>query len=63
MGVCEISNYINKGKLWEAFESKKQVVLLIDEIDKADIEFPNDLLLELDIMEFYCYELQKNHNC
>ncbi len=57
--VNDISNYINKGKLWEAFESKKQVVLLIDEIDKADIEFPNDLLLELDKMEFYCYELQK----
>ena len=57
--VSDISNYIEKGKLWEAFESKKQVVLLIDEIDKADIEFPNDLLLELDKMEFYCYELQE----
>jgi len=57
--VNEISNYIKKGKLWEAFESDKQVVLLIDEIDKADIEFPNDLLLELDRMEFYCYELRK----
>ena len=57
--VSDISNYIEKGKLWEAFESKKQVVLLIDEIDKADIEFPNDLLLELDKMEFYCYEIQK----
>lgn len=57
--VNEIANYIEKGKLWEAFESKNQVVLLIDEIDKADIEFPNDLLLELDKMEFYCYELQK----
>ena len=57
--VSDIANYIEKGKLWEAFESKKQVVLLIDEIDKADIEFPNDLLLELDKMEFYCYELQK----
>ena len=57
--VSDISNYIEKGKLWEAFEAKKQVVLLIDEIDKADIEFPNDLLLELDKMEFYCYELQK----
>jgi len=57
--VTDISNYIQKGKLWGAFESKKQVVLLIDEIDKADIEFPNDLLLELDKMEFYCYELQK----
>ena len=47
---------LKKGKLWEAFESDKQVVLLIDEIDKADIEFPNDLLQELDRMEFYCYE-------
>jgi len=56
--VSDIANYIDKGKLWEAFESKKQVVLLIDEIDKADIEFPNDLLLELDKMEFYCYELK-----
>jgi MoxR-like ATPase len=57
--VNDISNYIKKGKLWEAFESSEQVVLLIDEIDKADIEFPNDLLLELDKMEFYCYELKK----
>ncbi len=57
--VNDISNYIKKGKLWEAFESPEQVVLLIDEIDKADIEFPNDLLLELDKMEFYCYELKK----
>ena len=57
--VNDISNYIVKGSLWEAFESKQQVVLLIDEIDKADIEFPNDLLLELDRMEFYCYELKK----
>lgn len=57
--VYDIANYIKKGKLWEAFESNEQVVLLIDEIDKADIEFPNDLLLELDKMEFYCYELQK----
>ena len=54
--VKDINNYINKGKLWEAFESDEQVVLLIDEIDKADIEFPNDLLQELDRMEFYCYE-------
>ena len=54
--VKDIKNYIKKGKLWEAFESEKQVVLLIDEIDKADIEFPNDLLQELDRMEFYCYE-------
>ena len=57
--VNDISNYIRKGKLWEAFESPEQLVLLIDEIDKADIEFPNDLLLELDKMEFYCYELKK----
>ncbi|MEL7533359.1 MAG: MoxR family ATPase [Bacteroidota bacterium] len=57
--VHDIGNYIKKGKLWEAFEAEDQVVLLIDEIDKADIEFPNDLLLELDKMEFYCYELQK----
>src|ERR671922_2983341 len=57
--VNNIANYINKGKLWEAFESDEQIVLLIDEIDKADIEFPNDLLLELDRMEFYCYELRK----
>jgi len=57
--VSDISQYINKGKLWEAFTAKEPVVLLIDEIDKADIEFPNDLLLELDKMEFYVYELQK----
>ena len=57
--IDDISKYIKKGKLWEAFESEEQVVLLIDEIDKADIEFPNDLLQELDKMEFYCYELQK----
>ena len=48
-------NYIKKGKLWEAFESEERVILLIDEIDKADIEFPNDLLRELDRMEFYVY--------
>ena len=54
--VKDISNYIKKGKLWEAFTSDKQVVLLIDEIDKADIEFPNDLLQEIDRMEFFCYE-------
>jgi MoxR-like ATPase len=54
--VKDIHNYIKKGKLWEAFESDEQVVLLVDEIDKADIEFPNDLLQELDRMEFYCYE-------
>jgi MoxR-like ATPase len=57
--VHDIANYIKKGKLWEAFDSEEQVVLLIDEIDKADIEFPNDLLLELDKMEFYVYETQK----
>lgn len=57
--VEDIANYIKKGKLWEAFEAKESIVLLIDEIDKADIEFPNDLLLELDKMEFYCYETQQ----
>jgi MoxR-like ATPase len=57
--VKDIHNYIKKGKLWEAFEADEQVVLLIDEIDKADIEFPNDLLLELDRMEFYVYETQE----
>lgn len=54
--VKNIKNYIDKGKLWEAFESEEQVVLLIDEIDKADIEFPNDLLVEIDKMEFFVYE-------
>jgi MoxR-like ATPase len=54
--VHDIANYIVKGKLWNAFESDKRCVLLIDEIDKADIEFPNDLLQELDRMEFYVYE-------
>ncbi|MEM6581035.1 MAG: MoxR family ATPase [Pseudomonadota bacterium] len=54
--VHDISNYIKRGKLWEAFESDEQVVLLIDEVDKADIEFPNDLLVELDRMEFFVYE-------
>jgi MoxR-like ATPase len=54
--VKEVRNYLRKGKLWEAFEAPERVVLLIDEIDKADIEFPNDLLLELDRMEFYVYE-------
>ena len=54
--VHEIKNYIDKGKLWEAFTTDEQVVLLIDEIDKADIEFPNDLLQELDRMDFYVYE-------
>ncbi|MBI1252278.1 MAG: AAA family ATPase [Alphaproteobacteria bacterium] len=57
--ATDISNYIKKGKLWEAFESDAHPVLLIDEIDKADIEFPNDLLQELDRMEFYVYELNK----
>src|SRR6201746_2768551 len=56
VGVKDVRNYIKKGKLWEAFESKERPVLLIDEIDKADIEFPNDLLQELDRMEFYVYE-------
>lgn len=54
--VDDIANYINKGKLWQAFEADQRVILLIDEIDKADIEFPNDLLLELDKMQFFCYE-------
>lgn len=54
--VKEVRNYIKKGKLWEAFEADSRKVLLIDEIDKADIEFPNDLLQELDRMEFYVYE-------
>ena len=57
--VKDISNYIKKGKMWEAFTSEKRPILLIDEIDKADIEFPNDLLLELDRMEFYVYETQE----
>ena len=54
--IENISKYIKKGKIWNAFESKHRAVLLIDEIDKADIEFPNDLLQELDRMEFYVYE-------
>ena len=54
--VSDISNYIKRGKLWDAFTSEKRPVLLIDETDKADIEFPNDLLLELDRMEFHVYE-------
>ncbi len=57
--VHDISNYIVRGKIWEAFESDDQSVLLIDEIDKADIEFPNDLLQELDRMEFYVYETRQ----
>ncbi len=54
--VHDISNYIRKGKLWQAFDAEEKTVLLIDEIDKADIEFPNDLLQELDKMEFFVYE-------
>ncbi|MEC8086716.1 MAG: MoxR family ATPase [Pseudomonadota bacterium] len=57
--VQDINNYIKRGMLWEAFVSEKQAVLLIDEIDKADIEFPNDLLRELDRMEFYVYETRE----
>tara|TARA_R110002095_G_scaffold198141_2_gene177552 strand:+ start:12 stop:851 length:840 start_codon:yes stop_codon:yes gene_type:complete len=54
--VHDVKNYIRKGKMWQAFEADEKVVLLIDEIDKADIEFPNDLLQELDKMEFFVYE-------
>ena len=54
--VDNIGHYIKKGKLWEAFAADEQVVLLIDEVDKADIEFPNDLLVEIDKMEFFVYE-------
>ena len=57
--VKDIRNYIKRGKLWDAFTNTERPVLLIDEIDKADIEFPNDLLLELDRMEFYVYETQE----
>ena len=57
--VEDIANYIRRGKLWDAFAADERVVLLIDEIDKADIEFPNDLLLELDRMEFHVYETQQ----
>jgi MoxR-like ATPase len=57
--VKNIHNYIVKGVLWQAFTAKEPVALLIDEIDKADIEFPNDLLRELDRMEFYCYETRE----
>src|SRR5215470_17087329 len=57
--VADIRNYIRKGKLWEAFSMGERPVLLIDEVDKADIEFPNDLLQELDRMEFYVYELDR----
>ena len=58
--VKDIRNYIKRGKLWEAFTAEQQCVLLIDEIDKADIEFPNDLLVELDKMEFHVYETGEN---
>ena len=61
-GVAEIKNYIEKGPLWRAFDSDQQAVVLIDEIDKADIEFPNDLLQELDRMEFSVYETQHTVN-
>jgi len=57
--VHDIANYILKGKIWDAFETEQKAVLLIDEIDKADIEFPNDLLLELDRMEFHVYETRQ----
>lgn len=57
--VHDINHYIKKGPFWKAIEQTDSAVLLIDEIDKADIDFPNDLLLELDKMEFYCYELQQ----
>ncbi|MFZ2030557.1 MAG: MoxR family ATPase [Vitreimonas sp.] len=57
--ATDIENYIKRGKMWEAFESPARPVLLIDEVDKADIEFPNDLLQELDRMEFYVYELNR----
>ena len=57
--VHDIGNYIVRGKIWEAFQSEEQPVLLIDEIDKADIEFPNDLLQELDRMEFFVYETKQ----
>ena len=58
--VEDINNYIKKGVLWDAFVAEEKPVLLIDEVDKADIEFPNDLLLELDKMEFYVYETKQN---
>ena len=57
--VKDIGNYIKRGKMWEAFTAETRPILLIDEIDKADIEFPNDLLLELDRMQFYVYETQQ----
>ena len=55
----DIGNYIVRGKLWDAFEAEQRPCVLIDEIDKADIEFPNDLLLELDRMEFFVYETRE----
>ena len=58
--IDNLSKYIKKGKIWESFESSKKTVLLIDEIDKADIEFPNDLLQEIDKMEFFVYETGEN---
>jgi len=58
-GVADIGNYIVKGVLWQAFDSQEQAVVLVDEIDKADIEFPNDLLRELDRMEFFVYETRQ----
>jgi len=65
--VKDINNYIIKGVLWQAFTADQPVALLIDEIDKADIEFPNDLLREIDRMEFYCYEtrqlIKAKHRC
>ena len=57
--VHDVANYIVRGKLWEAFDAEAPVVVLIDEIDKADIEFPNDLLLELDRMQFHVYETRQ----
>ena len=57
--VNDIANYILKGVLWQAFDAEEQTIILIDEIDKADIEFPNDLLREIDRMEFYCYETRE----
>ncbi len=57
--VADIRHYISHGTLWQAFTADEQVVVLIDEVDKADIEFPNDLLRELDRMEFYCYETRE----
>ena len=59
--VEDIGQYIKRGKLWEAFTAEEQVVLLIDEVDKADIEFPNDLSVELDRMEFFVYETKAKH--